>query len=80
MTEQLGESAQVMFFRPAGAIALVCASPTFAPGETSKTVAVPVYGDRLAEANESSGDAARGAARSRGCNCGLWPGCSLGYD
>lgn len=26
---------------------------TFAPGETSKTVAVPVYGDRLAEANES---------------------------
>ena len=44
---------------------------TFARGETSKTIAVPVYGDRLAEANETfvvnlSGARARRSPTARG--------------
>lgn len=38
---------------------------SFAPGETSKTIAVPVYGDRLAEANESFVVTLGGAQRAR---------------
>lgn len=38
---------------------------TFARGETSKTIAVPVYGDRLAEANESFAVILNGAQRAR---------------
>lgn len=37
---------------------------TFAPGETGKTVAVPVYGDRLSEANESFTVSLGGAQRA----------------
>ena len=38
---------------------------SFAPGETSKTIAVPVYGDRLGEANESFVVTLGGAQRAR---------------
>jgi len=38
---------------------------TFAPGQTSKTVAVPVYGDRLAEADESFTVTLSGAKRAK---------------
>ena len=37
----------------------------FAPGERSKTISVPVYGDRLAEANESFTLTLSGAQRAR---------------